>query len=133
MVFKTWNHGKKKRKRKAILLLAYIADVSCLTNRPFYHFYMRTLSLNTTKTNEPKYDFSFRKKEKNDKEKKPSQILTILTANLRNDCKIIHIAKMMIPPTKTAPATLRYQLYSRTLSGHNGNKQTTMAPNTINK
>ena len=27
---------KKKRKRKAILLLAYIADVSCLTNRPFY-------------------------------------------------------------------------------------------------
>ena len=38
-----WNHGKKKEKRKAILLLAYIADVSCLTNRPFY---MRTLSLN---------------------------------------------------------------------------------------
>ena len=34
---------KKKRKRKAILLLAYIADVSCLTNRSFY---MRTLSLN---------------------------------------------------------------------------------------
>ena len=34
--------GKKKEKRKAILLLAYIADVSCLTNRPFY---MRTLSL----------------------------------------------------------------------------------------
>ena len=33
---------KKKEKRKAILLLAYIADVSCLTNRPFY---MRTLSL----------------------------------------------------------------------------------------
>ena len=33
---------KKKRKRKAILLLAYIADVSCLTNR---FFYMRTLSL----------------------------------------------------------------------------------------
>ena len=31
---------KKKRKRKAILLLAYIADVSCLTNRSFY---MRTL------------------------------------------------------------------------------------------
>ena len=33
---------EKKRKRKAILLLAYIADVSCLTNRSFY---MRTLSL----------------------------------------------------------------------------------------
>ena len=31
-----------KRKRKAILLLAYIADVSCLSNRSFY---MRTLSL----------------------------------------------------------------------------------------
>ena len=39
MVFQTWNHGK----RKAILLLAYIADVSCMTNRPFY---MQTLSLN---------------------------------------------------------------------------------------
>ena len=37
---------KKKRKRKAILLLAYIADVSsCLTNRSFY---MRTLSLSKT-------------------------------------------------------------------------------------
>ena len=33
---------RKKRKRKAILLLAYIADVSCLTN---CFFYMRTLSL----------------------------------------------------------------------------------------
>ena len=32
----------KKRKSKAILLLAYIADVSCITNRPFY---MQTLSL----------------------------------------------------------------------------------------
>ena len=44
MVFQTWKSGimEKKRKRKAILLLAYIADVSCLTNRPFY---MRTLSL----------------------------------------------------------------------------------------
>ena len=42
MVFQTWNHGKKKRKRKAIILLAYIADVGCLTNRSFY---MRTLSL----------------------------------------------------------------------------------------
>ena len=41
MAFQTWNHGKK-RKRKAILLLAYIADVSCLTNRSIY---MRTLSL----------------------------------------------------------------------------------------
>ena len=41
MVFQTWNHGKK-RKREAILLLAYIADVSCLTNRSFY---MRTLCL----------------------------------------------------------------------------------------
>ena len=34
---------EKKRKRKAILLLAYIADVRCLINRSFY---MRTLSLN---------------------------------------------------------------------------------------
>ena len=42
MVFQTWNHGKRKEKRKAILLLAYIADGSCLTNRTFY---MRTLSL----------------------------------------------------------------------------------------
>ena len=33
---------KEKRKRKAILLFAYIADVSCLTNRSFY---IRTLSL----------------------------------------------------------------------------------------
>ena len=33
---------EKKRKKKAILLLAYIADVSCLANHPFY---MRTLSL----------------------------------------------------------------------------------------
>ena len=33
---------KKKEKRKAILLLAYSAGVSCLTNRSFY---MRTLSL----------------------------------------------------------------------------------------
>ena len=41
MVFQTWNHGGKKES-KAILLLAYIADVSCLTNRSFY---MRTLSL----------------------------------------------------------------------------------------
>ena len=35
---------KKKRKRKAILLLAYIADVSCLTNRSFYI----SLSLNSS-------------------------------------------------------------------------------------
>ena len=41
MVFHTWNHEKGKEKRKAILLLAYIADVSCLTNRLFY---MQTLS-----------------------------------------------------------------------------------------
>ena len=41
MVFQTWNHGEKKEK-KTILLLAYIADVSCLTNFPFY---MITLSL----------------------------------------------------------------------------------------
>ena len=41
MVFQTWNHDKK-RKRKATLLLAYIADVGCLTNRSFY---MQTLSL----------------------------------------------------------------------------------------
>ena len=39
---------EKKRKRKAILLLAYIADVSCLTNRSFY---MRTLSLRGSSTN----------------------------------------------------------------------------------
>ena len=42
--WESWNRGKKKKKRKAILLLAYIADVSCLTNRPFY---MRTLSLSS--------------------------------------------------------------------------------------
>ena len=42
MAFQTWNHGEKKEKRKSILLLVYIADVSCLTNRSFY---MRTLSL----------------------------------------------------------------------------------------
>ena len=44
IVFQTWKSGimEKKEKRKAILLLAYIADVSCLTNRLFY---MRTLSL----------------------------------------------------------------------------------------
>ena len=45
-VFQTWKSGitgEKKEKRKAILLLAYIiADVSFLTNCPFY---MRTLSL----------------------------------------------------------------------------------------
>ena len=40
MEFQTWNHGEKKRKE--ILLLAYIDDVSCLTNRSFY---MQTLSL----------------------------------------------------------------------------------------
>ena len=36
MVFQTWKSGitEKKKKGKAILLLAYIADVSCLTNRP---------------------------------------------------------------------------------------------------
>ena len=33
---------KRKEKKKTILLLAYIADVSCLTNRSFY---MWTLSL----------------------------------------------------------------------------------------
>ena len=43
---KIWNHGKKERKRKA--LLAYIADVICLTNRPFY---MRTLSLSLFNSN----------------------------------------------------------------------------------
>ena len=41
MVFQTWKSGIIERKRKAIILLAYIADVSCLTNRSFY---MRTLS-----------------------------------------------------------------------------------------
>ena len=42
MVFSNLESRKKKVKRKAILLLAYIADVSCITNRSFY---MRTLSL----------------------------------------------------------------------------------------
>ena len=41
-VFQLGIMKEEKRKRKAILLLAYIADVSCLTNRSFY---MRTLSL----------------------------------------------------------------------------------------
>ena len=38
MVFQTWKSGimEKKEKRKANLLLAYIADVRSLTNRPFY-------------------------------------------------------------------------------------------------
>ena len=40
----------EKRKRKAILLLAYIADVSCLTNRSFY---VRTLSLQLTIDHHP--------------------------------------------------------------------------------
>ena len=35
-------HGEKKKKKESNLLLAYIADVSCLTNRPFN---MRTMSL----------------------------------------------------------------------------------------
>ena len=35
MVFQTWNRMEKKEKGKQILLLAYIADVSCLTNRFF--------------------------------------------------------------------------------------------------
>ena len=35
-----WNHKEKKGKRKPILLIAYIADVSCLTNPVIY-----TLSL----------------------------------------------------------------------------------------
>ena len=36
--FQTWNHdGKRKEKKESkILLLAYYADVSCLTNCPFY-------------------------------------------------------------------------------------------------
>ena len=43
ILFQTWiGIMGKKRKRKAILLLAYIADVSCLTNR---FFYMRKLTL----------------------------------------------------------------------------------------
>ena len=45
MVFQTWKSGimeKEKKKESNSILLAYIADVSCLTNRPFY---MRTLSL----------------------------------------------------------------------------------------
>ena len=33
MVFQTWNRGGKQEKRKAILLLAHTADVSCITNR----------------------------------------------------------------------------------------------------
>ena len=38
MVFQTWKSGIMEKKGK-ILLLAYIADVSCLTNGPYY---MRT-------------------------------------------------------------------------------------------
>ena len=35
MVFQTWNHGRKKESN-SIVLIAYIADVSCLTNQaPF--------------------------------------------------------------------------------------------------
>ena len=57
MVFKTWKSGtmgKNKEKRKAILLLVYIADVSCLTNRPFY---MRTLPLRNAEANRVKTKF----------------------------------------------------------------------------
>ena len=42
MVFQTWNHGKERKQGKQFYCIAYIADVSCLTNRSFY---MRTLSL----------------------------------------------------------------------------------------
>ena len=54
MVFQTWKSGtmEKKRKRKAILLLDYIADVSGLTNLPFY---MRTLSLRKWFTHHTKW------------------------------------------------------------------------------
>ena len=46
MVIQNWNleKRKKKEKRKAIILLVYIADVSYLTNR---FFYTQTLSLST--------------------------------------------------------------------------------------
>ena len=49
MVFQTWNQESwgKKRKRKAIRLLAYIDDVSCVTN---HSFYMQTLSLSKRHT-----------------------------------------------------------------------------------
>ena len=40
LIFQIWNHEKKKK--KAILLFAYVAGVSCLTNCPFY---MQTLSV----------------------------------------------------------------------------------------
>ena len=43
MVFQTWNLESRKKKRKSNSIVSfYIADVSCLTNRPFY---MGTLSL----------------------------------------------------------------------------------------
>ena len=38
--------SRKKKKESNSIVLAYIADVSCLTNRSFY---MRTLSLNDFK------------------------------------------------------------------------------------
>ena len=40
MVFQTWNQRKKKKKESNSI--AYIADVSCLTN---HSIYMQTLSL----------------------------------------------------------------------------------------
>lgn len=45
----------------------------------------------------------------------------------------LRIAKIRIAPTKIAPATLRYQLYSRIFSGHKGNRQIATTPSTKNK
>ena len=47
MVFQTWKSGitkKEKKKESNSIVIAYIADVSCLTNCPFY---MQTLFLRT--------------------------------------------------------------------------------------
>ena len=45
----------------------------------------------------------------------------------------LHTASTKITPTQTAPATLKYQLYSRIFSGHRGNKQIKITARTKNK
>lgn len=45
----------------------------------------------------------------------------------------LHTASTKIIPTQTAPATLKYQLYSRIFSGHRGNKQIKITARTKNK
>ena len=47
-----------------------------------------------------------------------------------NENDIIHIARNKIVPIKPIAATLKYQLYARTLSGQSGKRQTAMAPST---